>query len=57
MMKWITNDPEAAAALAKADREYEAAREAASGMTLADKVLAYTAATVQRQAAYKAVTQ
>ena len=54
-MNWLTNDPQAAAALAKADREWEAARKAAEGLPLAEKVEAYRKAKDARREAYDAV--
>ena len=39
-MKWLTNDPEAAKALRKADAQYAKAREAAKALPLAQKAIA-----------------
>jgi hypothetical protein len=52
---WITNDPEAAKALQKADRDYYRARIMAEGLTLGEKIVAYRLAKEVRQAAYDAV--
>jgi hypothetical protein len=49
---WITNDPAAAKALRAADRAYDKARAAASGLPLAEKLEAYRAARAARQRAY-----
>ncbi len=51
-MKWITNDPQAAKALKKADKAFEAARTAAKSLPLADKIVALRDALAAKQAAY-----
>ncbi len=43
-MNWLTNDPEAAKALRKADAQYVKAREAAKALPLAQKIVALRAA-------------
>lgn len=52
---WITNDGRIARALRRADTEYRAARERAHGLSLADKLEAFRAAKVARDATYKAI--
>ncbi len=52
---WLTNDPEAAAKLAAADRQWEADRKAAESLPLAEKVEAYRRAKDARREAYDAV--
>ncbi len=56
-INWVTNDPQAARALRKADKEFEAARIAASTLPLADKIVALRAAKEARQAAYAKVSR
>jgi hypothetical protein len=52
---WLTNDPEAAEALRKADRDWEAARAAGANLPLAEKIEAYRKAKDARREAYDAV--
>ena len=54
-MNWLTNNPEAAEALRKADATWEAARKAAEHLPLAEKVEAYRQAKDARRIAYDAV--
>lgn len=54
-MTWITSDPQAAKALKKADKVFEAARVAAKSLPLADKIIALRAAKDAKQAAYARV--
>ena len=54
-MDWLTNHPEAARALRKADQEWEAARKVAESLPLAEKVEAYRKAKDARREAYDAV--
>jgi hypothetical protein len=55
MIAWITNVPEMAALLRQIDEHYEAAREAARGLPLAEKVVAYREARLARQTAWEAL--
>ena len=55
-MTWVTNDKEAAKALRKADRRYEAAKLAAAELPLAQKIEALRAAKADRAAEYEAAT-
>ena len=55
-MNWITNDPQAAKSLKKADKAFEAARTAAKILPLADKIVALRAAQEAKQAAYARVS-
>ena len=55
-MNWITNDPQAAKSLKKADKAFEAARTAAKSLPLADKIVALRAAQEAKQAAYAKVS-
>jgi hypothetical protein len=52
---WITNSPQAAAALKAADLAHDRAMAAAAGLLLADKIPAVAAARAARDAAYRAV--
>ena len=52
---WLTNCPEAAEALRKADADYAAARKAGEGLMLADKIVAYREAKEARDEAYRLV--
>jgi hypothetical protein len=54
-MKWLTNDPEAAKKIIKADKDYAKARAAAVDFPLAEKIEAYRVAKEAREIAYKAV--
>ena len=56
-LEWMTNDPESAKAFIAADKAYDAAREAAKGLPLAEKIIAYREAKEARQAAYKAIME
>lgn len=56
-MTWVTNDSAAAKLLRTADRRYEAAKRAASGLQLADKVAALRRAKEQREMDYEAAAQ
>ena len=56
-MTWVTNDPEAAKLLKRANRKYVAARLAAANLPLADKITAYAKAKSDKQAAYDAVSK
>lgn len=52
---WLTNDPETAEKLRAADRRYKHARDAAMALPLADKIEAYRAAKVRKDADYAAI--
>jgi len=52
---WVTSDAGAAAKLRAADRRYEAARRAAAGLCLQDKIIALREAKARREAVYEAV--
>ena len=54
-MKWLTNDPEAAKALRKADAQYAKAREAAKALPLAQKIIALREAKEKLHKAYNSV--
>ena len=54
-MTWLTNCPEAAEALCKADANYAAARKAGAGLPLAEKIAAYRKAKEDREEAYRRV--
>jgi hypothetical protein len=56
-MNWITNDPQAAKSLKKADKAFDAARTAAKSLPLADKIVALRAAQEAKQAAYAEVAR
>ena len=51
-MKWLTNDPEAAKALRKADAIYAKAREEAKALPLAQKIVALREAKAGLHKAY-----
>ena len=55
MADWLTNSPEAAAALRKADRIYAAAKRAATYLPLAQKIEALRAARLECNRAYEEV--
>ena len=55
-MNWITNDPQAAKSLKKADKAFEGARIAAKSLPLVDKIIALRAAQEAKQAAYARVS-
>lgn len=52
---WITNSPDDAEKLKAADAAWQAARNAAQHLPLAEKVAAYRKAKTDRQAAYDAI--
>ena len=52
---WVTSDAGAIAKLLDADRRYEAARRAAAGLCLQDKIIALLVAEARRAADYEAV--
>lgn len=52
---WITNVAKIAEALKKADRAYDATRQAAEHLPLVEKVKVYREARATQQAAYAAV--
>jgi len=54
MAAWITNDPEVAAKLQRADRAYEDARSKARNLKLSDKISALREAAEARAKAYAA---
>lgn len=54
-MNWLTNDPEAAKALRKADEAYAKAREAAKALPLAQKIVALRTAKEALHMAYEQV--
>ena len=49
---WLTNDREAARMLREADLDYAIAIADATGLPLADKIIAHRAARAERDAAY-----
>jgi hypothetical protein len=53
--EWITNSPTIAAALRAADDELTRAREAARGLSLAEKIEALRSAKAAHRKAYEAV--
>jgi hypothetical protein len=54
---WVTNCPEAANALRRADFAYERERKNAAHLPLADKVISYRCANQRRDAAYARVAK
>jgi hypothetical protein len=54
-VNWMTNDPQVAKMLRKADKVFEVARAKAKGLSLADKIVALRAAQDAKQAAYAKV--
>lgn len=54
---WLTNDPTAAQALRKADRDYRTALAQADSLPLAGKVAAIRLAREARQLAYSAAVR
>lgn len=56
-LKWMTNDPEAAQALRRADSEYANAREKAKNLPLAEKIIALRDAKEKLHAAYNRVRE
>jgi hypothetical protein len=54
-LRWLTNDPNAAAKLRAIDAAYWAARDAAAHLPLALKIIAYREAEAVSRAAYDAV--
>jgi len=55
MSTWITNDPEAAKQLRKADKDYAKSREAAKSLPLAQKIVALREAKERLHKAYNSV--
>lgn len=52
---WITNNPDAARALRRADEHYQRIRDAAAGLCLKEKVEAFRRAKECRQIAYDTI--
>ncbi len=55
LLGWITNDPDAAKVLRRADNRYTLAKIRAQGLTLAEKIDAHRAARTARDAEYQTV--
>lgn len=56
-LAWLTNDPDAAAQLRAADYHFDAAMRKASGLLLADKIVAVRNAKTDRAKAYADIYQ